>query len=307
MFISSKAKGYVGLLATSIIWGTTWVASKIGVSEIPALQMAYIRQFFAGVVFVVFFLFYKKTPLPTPKQFLWLFVMAIIMFVSANGLSTWGIKYIPAGLGSLIGALYPLSVVVIERLFFKSKKIPAVTFVGFFLGLSGIAIVSYENAFHHTGPSFMFGIFLSIIAMLSWSVGTIFIARNKVDINPYFGVGWQMLISSVILFVVTESTQSTVAFSAISFKVWSIIAFLVIFGSLIAFIAFIYSTKVLPTAIASLYAYINPFVAMLTAYFVIDEKLSINILWGSIVTLAGVFLVNYSMKKDKLIIAENIE
>jgi len=153
----------------------------------------------------------------------------------------------------------------------------------------------------------MFGIFLSIIAMLSWSVGTIFIARNKVDINPYFGVGWQMLISSVILFVVTESTQSTVAFSAISFKVWSIIAFLVIFGSLIAFIAFIYSTKVLPTAIASLYAYINPFVAMLTAYFVIDEKLSINILWGSIVTLAGVFLVNYSMKKDKLIIAENIE
>ena len=298
MLLSPKAKGYFALLATSTIWGTTWVASKIGVSEIPALQIAYIRQFFAGIIFVSFFLFYKKTPLPTVKQFIWLFIMAIIMFVSANGLSTWGIKFIPAGLGSLIGALYPLSVVVIERLFFKSKKITAITFVGFFLGISGIAIVSYENAFNHVGPSFLFGIFLSIIAMLSWSVGTIFIARNKVDINPYFGVGWQMLISSIILFAVAETTQPTVGIAQISTKVWGIIVFLVLFGSLIAFIAFIYSTKVLPTAIASLYAYINPFVAMVTAHFVINEKISINILWGSMVTLVGVFLVNYSIKKQ---------
>lgn len=307
MFTTSKAKGYFALLATSTIWGTTWVASKIGVSEIPALQMAYIRQFFAGLIFVFFFLFYKKTPLPTAKQFVWLFIMALIMFVSANGLSTWGIKFIPAGLGSLIGALYPLSVVVMERLFFKSKKISAVTLVGFFLGITGIVIVSYENAFQHAGSLFLLGIFLSFIAMLSWSIGTIFIARNKVDINPYFGVGWQMLISSVILFAVAETTQPTVAFAEITFKVWAIISFLVIFGSLIAFIAFIYSTKVLPTAIASLYAYINPFVAMITAHFVINEKLSINILWGSIVTLVGVFLVNYSTKKSAPVIAENIE
>ena len=107
-----------------------------------------------------------------------------------------------------------------------------------------------------------------------------------------------MLISSIILFVVTETTQPTLAFSEISFKVWAIIAYLVIFGSVIAFIAFIYSTKVLPTAIASLYAYINPFVAMVTAYFIINEKLSMNILWGSMVTLVGVFLVNYSIKKQ---------
>ncbi len=307
MLRSSKTKGYIALLATSTVWGTTWVASKMGLSEIPALQMAYIRQFFAGIIFVSFFLFYKKTPLPTRKQFVWLFIMAIIMFVSANGLSTWGIKFIPAGLGSLIGALYPLSVVIIERLFFKSKKITAITFAGFFLGISGIAIVSYENAFDNPGPLFMFGIFLSLIAMLSWSVGTIFIARNKVEINPYFGVGWQMLISSLILFIVTESTQSTLAFSEISLKVWGIIAYLVLFGSVIAFVAFIYSTKVLPTAIASLYAYINPFVAMVTAYFIINEKLSMNILWGSMVTLIGVFLVNYSIKKNEAVIAENIE
>jgi drug/metabolite transporter (DMT)-like permease len=301
---SSTTKGYLALIATSFIWGTTWVVSKIGVYEMPALQMAYLRQFIAGIIFVGFLAIFKKLPLPTLKQFRWLFIMAIIMFVSANGLSTWGIQYIPAGLGSLIGALYPLSVVIIEKVFFKSKSLTAVTIVGLLLGISGIAIVSYENAFHHNGPKFLLGVFLSVTAMLSWSVGTIFIARNKVDINPYYGIGWQMLISSVILFIIMQTTQPVVPFFEISSKAWWVIGYLAILGSLLTFIAFIYSMKVLPTAVSSLYAYINPFVAMVTAYIVLNEKLSLNILWGSIVTVTGVFLVNYSTKKANKIIAE---
>ena len=293
------------MLITSVVWGTTWIASKLGVNEIPALQMAYIRQFIAGVLFVSFFLFYKKIPLPSLIQFRWLFIMAIIMFVSANGLSTWSIKFIPAGLSSLIGALYPLSVVIIEKVFFKSKRMTGVTFLGLFLGIAGIAIVFYENAFHHTGPNFLFGVFLSSVAMLSWSVGTIFIARNKVEINPYYGIGWQMLISSFILFVIAQTTQPIIPFRDIPLKVWLVIGYLVLFGSLIAFVAFIYSMKKLPAAVASLYAYINPLIAMIGGYLILNEKLSVNILWGSAVTLIGVFLVNYSVKRAKKIISES--
>jgi drug/metabolite transporter (DMT)-like permease len=117
--------------------------------------------------------------------------------------------------------------------------------------------------------------------------------------NPYFGTGWQMLISSVILFIFAETTQPTVSITAISFKVWVMILYLVIFGSVISFVAFIYSMKKLPPAVSSLYAYINPLVAMLVAALVLKEKLTLNILWGSLVTLAGVFLVNYSIKKNK--------
>ena len=292
------------MLITSVVWGTTWIASKLGVNEIPALQMAYIRQFIAGVLFVSFFLFYKKIPFPSLIQFRWLFIMAIIMFVSANGLSTWSIKFIPAGLSSLIGALYPLSVVIIEKVFFKSKRMTGVTFLGLFLGIAGIAIVFYENAFHHTGPNFLFGVFLSSVAMLSWSVGTIFIARNKVEINPYYGIGWQMLISSFILFVIAQTTQPVIPFRDIPLKVWLVIGYLVLFGSLIAFVAFIYSMKKLPAAVASLYAYINPLIAMIGGYLILNEKLSVNILWGSAVTLIGVFLVNYSVKKAEKIPTE---
>jgi drug/metabolite transporter (DMT)-like permease len=138
---------------------------------------------------------------------------------------------------------------------------------------------------------------LSITAMLSWSAGTIFIARNKVAINPYYGVGWQMLISSIILFVVIQFAFPIVPLAQLSMKFWFVVLYLVIFGSLMAFVAFIYSLKKLPAAISSLYAYVNPIVAMVCGYLYLDEKLSSNIFIGSLITLVGVFLVNYSVKK----------
>lgn len=306
-----RAGGYLALGITSIVWGTTWVASKIGLSprageaEIPALQMAYIRQFLAGICFVLFFMLYKKLSLPTAKQFLWLIIMALLMFVLANGLSTWSLKFIPSGLSALIGALYPLIVVIIEAIFFKSRNMTILTFVGLLLGITGIGIVFYENAFQHKSDDFYFGVGLSLIAMLTWSIGTIIIARNKIKLNPYYATGWQMLISSLILLPVAEATQKTIHLSSISVTVWSVIAYLVLAGSLLAFIAFIFSMKKLPAAVASLYAYINPLVAMLTASIVLNESLTMYIIWGAIVTLAGIFLVNYSIKRERAkIIAE---
>ena len=295
----NKGKGYLALLITSFFWGTTWVASKIGISEIPALQMAAIRQLIAGSIFVLFFVVFKKLPFPNFKQFLWLLVMALLMFVFANGLSTWSLKYIPTGLSALIGALYPLSVVIIERIFFKSKKITPLTLLGFFLGLTGIFIVFYQNAFQHHNPYFFVGLLLSFIAMISWSVGTIFIARNKLNLNPYYATGWQMIISSFVLFICAKVAQPMLPLHLIPLKAWLVILYLVGFGSIISFIAFIYSMKKLPVAIASLYAYINPLVAMVLASFLVNEKLTMNILWGAIVTLTGVFLVNYSIKKSR--------
>ncbi len=301
-----KTGGYLALATTSVLWGTTWVASKIAVSEnLPPFQMASMRQFLSGCCFVVFFMLYKKLPLPTLKQFGWLLVLGLLMFVLANGLSTWSLKYIPAGLSALIGALYPFSVVIIERIFFNNRNLTLLTFVGLLLGIAGIGIVFYENVFQHHPQGFLFGVVLSVFAMLSWSAGTMFIARNKINLNPYYATGWQMLISSVILFIISKTTQNVIPLQQVSLKIWLAIIYLVAFGSIISFVAFIYSMKKLPAAISSLYAYINPLVAMVTAAIVLREKLTMNILWGALVTLAGVFLVNYSIKRNgEKIIAE---
>ena len=296
MALSSKQKAYIALSATSLIWGTTWVAMKFGLKGLPPLELASIRQFIAGSIFIVFFLL-KKEAIPTLQQFKKLFFLGILTFVLANALSTWSLKYISSGLGALIGALYPLSVVIIEYFFFKNKSINAITIFGILLGIGGIVFVFYDNAFgvHPTG--YIFGLVLAIIAMLSWSLSSILISRKYLQMNPYFGMGWQMLISSIIVGVFSYSTENLVSFQNISSTSWLSIIYLIIAGSIIAIVAFIYSLKHLNPAIAVLYAYINPLIAMITGTFLLNEKLTFTILFGSLITLVGVYLVNYSMRK----------
>ena len=297
--MTTKQKAYIALGATSIIWGTTWVVSKIGVQKTPALEVAGIRQFIGGSLYVLFFLFIKKQPLPTLKQLGWLTFMGILMFVSANGIATLALKYISSGLGALIAALYPLCVVLIESIFYKNKKITLLTFAGIILGIGGIAVVFYDNAFHNQTEGYALGVILSLIAMVTWSIATIFIARKKADINPYYAIGWQMLTSSVILFIIVLITGDHIPIATIPAQTWGALAYLILAGSIFTFVAFIYSMKHLEPAIASLYAYINPIVAILVGSLVVNEKLTFNILIGSVITLAGVYLVNKSMKQKQ--------
>lgn len=300
--MTTKQKAYIALAATSIIWGTTWVASKIGVQKTPALEVASIRQFIAGSLYVLFFLFVKKLPLPTLKQLGWLAFMGILMFVSANGLATLALKYISSGLAALIAALYPLFVVLIEMLIYKNNKINQLTFIGIVLGIGGIGIVFYDNAFHSHTEGYLLGITLSLIAMVTWGIATIFIARKKAIINPYYATGWQMLISSVILFGMVIISGDHIPLTMIPAQTWGALAYLILAGSILTFVAFIYSMKHLEASIAALYAYINPIVAILVGSLVVNEKLTFNILIGSVVTLIGVYLVNKSLKQKKEII-----
>lgn len=290
---------YLALTATSIIWGTTWVASRIGVQQTPALQVSYIRQFTAGAILLSYY-FFRGEKLPTLPQFRWLVMMSIFVFMLANGLSTWSVKYIPSGLASLISALSPLCMVIIDMLFFKQHRNTPLTFLGLILGFAGVVIVFYENAFHEQPEGYVFGVVLGLIAMLSWSFGSIFIARNKYQMNPYYAMGWQMLLGSVFIYVFASATGQHIPLSEISLKTWSAIAYLVTAGSLVAFMAFIYSVKHLPPAIASLYAYINPIVAMICGALILNEPLTLNLFLGAVITIAGVYIVNRSMRnKDE--------
>ena len=293
---AQKNKAYLSLAATSILWGTTWVASRVAVQQTPGLEVSYIRQFIAGSLILLFFLV-RGEKLPTLQQFRWLAILSVFVFVLANGLSTWSVKYVPSGLAALIGALYPLCVVIIDMLFFRQNRTTPLTMIGMLIGLGGVVIVFYENAFHEQPEGYMLGVILGLIAMLSWSIGTIFIARNKYKLNPYYAMGWQMFIGSFLIFLVAQISGNNIPMSEISVQTWAAIAYLVSMGSIVAFMAFIHSMKYLPAAIAALYAYINPIVAMITGTFLLNEPFTFNLLLGAIITLAGVYLVNYSIKK----------
>lgn len=290
----TRAKALFALALVCVLWGTTWIASKEGVKHMPALQLAGIRQLIAGILYVGFFL-YKKAPLPRGKEWIPILVLSFLNFIMSNGLSTWGVKYISAGLGSIMGAIFPLWIVVIG-LFISKEKLPRNAIIGLLLGFSGVCIILKEHLQDFFIADFRFGIFLSLIATWTWAFATLYTKKQAASFNPYFSLGLQMVISGITLTVFTNLTGNAVSLSAIPWQSWSAIAYLILFGSLIAFICYLYALQNLPTEQASIYAYINPIVAVLCGWLIFHEKVTIFIAVGGLVTLMGVYLVNKAFK-----------
>ena len=292
----TRAKAIFALTLVCILWGTTWLASKEGVKHIPdALQMAAVRQFLGGICYVSFFL-YKKFPLPKGKEWIPILILSFLNFMLSNGLSTLALQYkISAGLGAIIGAIFPLWLVVIG-LFTSNEKIPVMAIIGLFLGFAGVCVIFYDHLDEFLDPQFRWGILLSIIATWTWAFATLYTKRQAIHFNPYFGLGLQMVISSVVLYVFSAVTGRAVPLTEIPWQSWTAIAYLVMFGSLIAFVCYLYALQNLPTEQASVYAYINPIVAVVLGSLVFDERLTIYLTIGGAVTLLGVYLVNKAYK-----------
>jgi drug/metabolite transporter (DMT)-like permease len=273
------------------------MASKEGVKHMPALQLAGIRQLIGGVLYVCFFV-YKKAPWPKPKQWRVIIILSILNFVLSNGLSTWGVQYISSGLGAIIGAIFPLWIVLIS--IFQGKKIAKLSIIGLVISFSGICVVFYDYLSDFLIADFRFGICISIIATFTWAFGTIYTGKKASSFNPYFSLGLQMLISSVVTFSFISATGATVSLTAIPMNSWYAIAYLVVVGSILTFIAYIYMIQRLPVEISSIYAYINPIVAILLGTIIFGEPLTVAIAAGGVITSCGLYLINYSIRKTKL-------
>jgi drug/metabolite transporter (DMT)-like permease len=290
----AKAKAMLALSMVCFFWGTTWIASKQGVTYMPALQLAGIRQFLGGIIYVIFFLG-KGRALPRGKEWLPVLVLALLNFILSNGLSTWGVKYISAGLGAIIGAIFPLWIVIIG-LFSSKSKMPAKAVIGLLMGFGGVCVIFYDHLHDFLNADFRFGIMLSIGATWSWAFGTLYTKEQAVEFNPYFSLGLQMFISGIVLYSISATSGLNIPLTAIPWQAWASIGYLVAFGSVFSFACYLYALQNLPTGQVSIYAYINPVVAVLIGSLLFDEKLSIYIAIGGAITLIGVYLVNEAFK-----------
>lgn len=286
----------LALCWVSFFWGTTWLASKEGVKHMPALQLATIRQFLGGILYVGYFLL-KKQPWPKGKQWRTILILAFLNFVCSNGLSTWGVKYMSSGLGAIISALFPIWIIIIN--FFNGQKIAKMALIGILISFGGVCVIFMDYISDFLRPDFQFGIILMTASTITWAFGILETKKKASSFNPYFSLGLQMLISSVFLFGITEAVGVNIPLSEIPLpSLWSIV-YLVLIGSVLTFIAFIYSLQHLPTEISSIYVYINPIVAMILGSFIFGETLTQAIAIGTIVTLTGLYLVNKAIRKTK--------
>lgn len=272
------------------------MGSKEAVRQMPPMQMVGIRQIIAGLAYVLFFVF-KGDPLPRKKDWWPIVLLSFLNFLLSNGLATWGVKYTSAGLSAIIAAIFPLWLVIVLT-FQDKQKLPSRAWFGMLLGFAGILIVFYDHLQDLFNPEFILGIVMALTASLTWAYGTIFIKKFASDFNPYHSIGWQMLLSGVTVSLIAIPTGQTIPWSEVSLYTWSAIMFLVIVSSIIAFLAYIYVLQKLPTGIVALYAYINPIVAVIVGSLFFDEVLTVWMMTGALVTLAGVYIVNHSLNRN---------
>jgi drug/metabolite transporter (DMT)-like permease len=171
--------------------------------------------------------------------------------------------------------------------------------VGLLVSFGGVCVVFSDYLTDLLRPDFQFGILLSVIATMTWAAGSLYTKKKAASFNPYFSLGLQMLISCTLLFAYTGATGTSVQITEIPSEAWWSIAYLVLFGSITTFIAFIYALQRLPTELSSIYAYINPIIAVILGSFIFDEPLTIAIVIGVGFVVLGIYLINYSLRKAK--------
>ncbi len=288
---------YLCLFAVCILWGTTWVVSSYSVRQgISAMQVVSIRQLIAGAVLFVSMMIYHKGALNWPSWKSTLF-LSFLNFVFSNGLSTWGVQYLPAGMASIIGATYPLWLVIFYFLFFK-RAISRMIWTGMLICFVGLVFVFAPNIIGTTlKEHFLFGLGLSIFSSMTWALGNIYTKRqSSQEVNPYFSLSLQMLISGAVITVALGSTHQLSSWSTIPMNVWASIMYLVVAGSLAAYSCFLYALKHLPAEQVSIYAYVNPIVALFISHLFMEEPVTSILLVGTAIVLAGLYVLNIAFK-----------
>ncbi|HYF30416.1 MAG TPA: EamA family transporter [Chitinophagaceae bacterium] len=291
-------KAYIALGLVSFLWGTTFIASRIGVQEMPGLFLSGVRQFSSGLIMVAFFLA-KGFKLPDAASLKRISIQGILLLCIANGLATWAMEYITGGLAAIIAALSPLFISLFSIWLLKYAKFTRWMFAGMLIGLAGIVIIFYDYLNFLSNTSFAFGVTLALLSTVAWAFGTVYTSRKALPVDILFNVGLQMLVAGIItLFICLVSGKYVNLATTGNASIYSLV-YLVLFGSLIAYSAYVFAISKLPPALVSIYAYINPIVAVVLGWLLLQEKMNPNMILGTLVTLGGVYLVNREFKKQR--------
>ena len=291
-------KAYIALAIVSFFWGTTYIASRVGAQHMPGFYMAGLRQFLSGLILTVFFLA-KGYKLPDWDSIKKISVQGIFLLCIANGLLTWAVEYISGGLAAIIAALVPLFIALFSVWLSKGAKISRWMIIGLIIGFAGVVTIFYDYATEIKSSSFLFGVGLALISVVSWSFGTVYSSKQKNSTSILFSVGLQMLIAGVIMLIVCGITGKYVNIVSAGEASWEALLYLIFFGSLLAYSAYVFAISKLPPTLVSIYAYINPIVAVLLGWLLLSEKMNVNMIIGTLITLGGVYIVNYEFRKIK--------
>jgi drug/metabolite transporter (DMT)-like permease len=282
-------KAYLAWITICIVWGTTYLAIRIGVSEIPPMLFAGYRWLTAGILMTIL-LNLRGYPLPRLKDLKNLAIVGILLIGFANGLVVVAEQWLPSGLTALILSSLPFWVVGMESLLPAGPKVNWLIILGLVLGTFGVLLVFAEDLKITLEMNTLLGGICLLGAVISWSVGSLYWKYKQTNVRPLMGASVQMLIAGILQtllgFILGEHNNFQLTQSG-----FLALAYLIVFGSILGYASYIYSVTHLPLSLVSTYAYINPIIALLLGWYFLNESLTITVFISAGLILSGVSIV----------------
>jgi drug/metabolite transporter (DMT)-like permease len=286
-----------------LIWGSTWLAIKAGLSSLTPMFGVGLR-FALAAIFVYAIMRFRHIKLQIDRQAVNLYItMAFLSFVIPFSLVYWAEQYVPSGLAAVLFAIFPFFTALFSYFIFKNEKIGAYKISGMILGFAGIAVI-FSDSFSGSLSAYALGICALIFSAFLQAFNLVILKKFAYDLNPLSMNLIPMLITGLILIPAGLIFEDTTKLKFDGAAVISV-TYLAFFGSVVAFTSYYWLLKRLNVVILSLITFITPIIALFLGWIFYSEQLSPVDLLGCFLVLAGLIVANLNnlkkLKKEKII------
>ncbi len=289
------------LLAFAIIyfvWGSTFLAIRVGVREVPPFLLAAIRFLVAGLILYVWMVA-KGEPSPSRRQWTSVTLLAVLLIAVDYGLLFWAEQRVPSGIAAVMMATIPVFTALSEIILLRTQRLTFRLAVALLIGIGGVAVL-VGRSFNLSGESVdPVGAAALVVAAISWSVGSVLTRKLPLPASKVMSSGTQMLVGGAFLALASVALGEFRNFhpSSVSREAWFSLLYLIVAGSIIAFTAYVWLIHhESPTKVGT-YAYVNPVVAVLLGYFLGGEALGLRTILGSLFVLISVLVITTTPAK----------
>ncbi len=289
------------LLAFAIIyfvWGSTFLAIRVGVREVPPFLLAAMRFLVAGLV-LYGWMIARGERSPSGRQWVSAFLLALLIFVLDYGLLFWAEQRVPSGIAAVMMATIPAFMALSEIVFLRTQRLTVRLALALLIGIGGVAVLMSHSLNLGGAPIDRAGAVALIVAAMSWSVASVLTRKLPLPSSKVMSSGAQMLAGGVLLALTAAALGEFRDFHpwAVSRGAWLALLYLIVAGSIIAFTAYVWLIHhESPTKVGT-YAYVNPVVAVLIGYFLGGEALGLRTILGTLFVLISVVVITTTRAK----------
>ncbi len=280
-------RGIINLFIVYIVWGSTYLAIRVAVrpgSGIPPFTLGMVRILVAGILMLLVSALRRSPMRPTRKELVVLACSGILLWTGGNGMVNWAEQRIDSSLAALVIATIPLWMVLTES-FLDRKKPSSGLVLSLIVGFAGTALLSATTL--RTGDmGDIVSLLALVLASISWTLGSLLQSRMPVSLSIEVSAGYQQIFGGLgfaVLVLLTGEPRPMPTTEA-----WLAWGYLILFGSVIAFTAYVRILQLLPMSVAMTYAYVNPVIAVILGAAILGEPLHLTTLAGAALVLLGV-------------------